>query len=326
VPFRRLIIKKNLYILIFIISCFTYQAAIAADPRTSNRSKEVENRKLGSESNPGELRKEVENSGFEIGAPIFIRTIKKSKYSTGSFFGTGFNPGAGVVEVWMKNKAGQFKLFKSYRANNYSGVPGPKKKEGDKQTPEGFYAIKASSFLPKSTYHLAMNVGYPNKHDKQLNRTGSSLMIHGGLKSSGCFAMGDDTIEDIYLLAQEAIKKGQKEISVHMLPFPLTESELERAKDSPNYKFWKNLKEGSDLFEQNKIPPTVRALNGKYTFQMPMNASLGSVNVEDINDSNRLISTPGPRIDETSRTIPKDSDNGSRDQIEVNAGSRVSPE
>ena len=41
---------------------------------------------------------------------------------------------------------------------------------------------------------------------------------------------------------------------------------LKAAGDS-NDEFWKNLKEGYDLFEKNRIPPEVTVVDGGYQFK-----------------------------------------------------------
>jgi murein L,D-transpeptidase YafK len=61
----------------------------------------------------------------------------------------------------------------------YSGRPGPKLKEGDGQTPEGFYTVTPAQFNPNSSYRLSFNVGYPNAFDRANRYTGGSVMVHG---------------------------------------------------------------------------------------------------------------------------------------------------
>jgi len=39
-------------------------------------------------------------------------------------------------------------------------------------------------------------------------RTGAFLMIHGGCSSSGCYAMTDEQIAEIYALARESFSGG----------------------------------------------------------------------------------------------------------------------
>jgi murein L,D-transpeptidase YafK len=45
------------------------------------------------------------------------------------------------VEVWKQDTTGQFQLLKVYPICRWSGELGPKKVEGDRQAPEGFYSI-----------------------------------------------------------------------------------------------------------------------------------------------------------------------------------------
>src|SRR3954468_4500505 len=58
-------------------------------------------------------------------APILIRTYKKEA----------------ELEVWKKARTGRFVLLKTFPICRWSGQLGPKRKQGDRQTPEGFYTI-----------------------------------------------------------------------------------------------------------------------------------------------------------------------------------------
>jgi hypothetical protein len=88
-----------------------------------------------------------------------------------------------------------------------SGGPGPKKRFGDRQVPEGLYRVEWLN--PNSSYHLSMRVSYPNDFDRRVaaadGRTnlGGDIMIHGGTASVGCLAMGDEAAEDLFVLAAD---------------------------------------------------------------------------------------------------------------------------
>ena len=130
--------------------------------------------------------------------------------------------------------------------------------------------MAARQLNPKSKYHLAFNLGYPNALDQFHKRTGSALMVHGSNVSIGCYAMTDPVIEIIYLLADAALRgKRQDEISVQCLPFRPTDARLARAEAEGSgwTGFWRNLKQGYDLFEQTKVPPLVGHKDGKYVFR-----------------------------------------------------------
>lgn len=190
-----------------------------------------------------------------VARPVFLRIIKNNNRS-------------GDLEVWLENPdSKKYELFKTYRIAYFSGNPGPKMKEGDNQAPEGFYFITSGRMNSRSSYHLSMDMGYPNAFDKSHDRTGSLLMIHGSFVSVGCFAMTDCGIEQIYTLVHKAHKSGQKIVRVHSFPFPMTIANMEKHKDSKHIEFWKNLKEGWDWFEKNKRPPNVDVSDEKrYVF------------------------------------------------------------
>lgn len=193
------------------------------------------------------VEQELKAKGFSVGQPIFVRIFKLP----------------GTLEVWM-NKGRGFELFKTYQVCNYSGYPGPKTNEGDWQAPEGFYTVRAEQMNPKSAYHLAFDVGYPNEFDMAKHRTGGLIMVHGNCQSVGCFAMTDGRIEEIYLLAQEALKNGQERFGVHIFPFPLTATNLKKFAASPWIKFWQGLEPGFTAFEQSKQVPEITVQNGEY--------------------------------------------------------------
>ena len=92
-------------------------------------------------------------------------------------------------------------------------------------------------------------------------------MVHGGRASIGCFAMGDEPIEEIFTLAVAALRSGQPSFAVHIFPFRLTDSALAAHSASEWQAFWLNLKEGYDLFENNRVPPSVSVREGKYAFE-----------------------------------------------------------
>src|SRR5262245_25738780 len=79
------------------------------------------------------------------------------------------------MEVWKKNRDGEYALLKTYPICKWSGDLGPKKKVGDRQAPEGFYTITPGQMNPNSNYYLAFNTGFPNAYDRAWGYTGSDL-------------------------------------------------------------------------------------------------------------------------------------------------------
>jgi len=195
------------------------------------------------------LRLRLAEAGFAEGDQVFLRIIKEEA----------------ILEVWLKRGA-QFELFETMPVCSFSGGLGPKQKEGDEQSPEGFYEVGRAQLNPNSAYHLAFNLGYPNAYDRALGRTGGLLMVHGNCASIGCYAMTDIGIDDIYGLVSAALAKGQRSVAIHIYPFRLTDAALAANAGSLWDGYWANLKEGADLFEASHIPPAVFACGGRYAF------------------------------------------------------------
>jgi murein L,D-transpeptidase YafK len=170
------------------------------------------------------------------------------------------------VEVWKMDTTGQFQFLKVYPICRWSGELGPKKVEGDRQAPEGFYSITPGLMNPNSNYYLAINIGFPNAYDKANNFSGAFLMIHGDCSSAGCYAMTDEQIGEIYSLARESFLGGQKEFQVQAYPFRMTPANLARHRTNPNMPFWKMIKEGNDHFEVTHLEPKVDVCDRHYVF------------------------------------------------------------
>jgi murein L,D-transpeptidase YafK len=179
------------------------------------------------------------------------------------------------LEVWKQDASGRYDLLKTYPICRWSGELGPKVREGDRQAPEGFYAITPAQMNPNSQFYLSFNMGYPNTYDKAWGRTGAHLMVHGDCSSRGCYAMTDDQIGEIYALARESFFGGQRAFQVQALPFRFTPTNFARHRNNPNMPFWRMLKEGVDQFDVSRQEPTVDVCEKRYVFnaQAPQNAS-----------------------------------------------------
>lgn len=200
------------------------------------------------------LERDLAAAGLVFGDPVFVRAIKDER----------------VLELFVRNRASRkFMLFRTYPIAAASGGLGPKFLEGDFQVPEGFYFVPPSAMKPDSQYHLAFNIGYPNEYDRAHGRTGSVIMVHGDKISTGCLAMTDAKIDEIYTLCDAAHRGGQEFFRVHIFPFRMTPEKMLAGLgplNHPNEEFWKNLKEGYDFFEKRGVPPAVSVENGKYVF------------------------------------------------------------
>ena len=170
------------------------------------------------------------------------------------------------LEVWKQDSTGRFQILKTYPICRWSGDLGPKMHEGDRQTPEGFYSITPALMNPNSNYYLAINTGFPNSYDKANGRDGTFLMIHGDCSSSGCYAMTDEQIAEIYSLGRDTLLGGHPSFQVQAYPFRMTPANLARHRTSPHMAFWKMLKIGNDHFETTHLQPKVDVCGRRYVF------------------------------------------------------------
>lgn len=185
--------------------------------------------------------------GLQLGAPVFLRIFKLESQ----------------LEIWME-KAGRYQLFATYPICLWSGRLGPKLAEGDRQAPEGFYAVTKEDLNPNSRWHRSFSLGFPNEFDRAQSRTGSFIMVHGGCQSIGCFAMTNDVVDEIWRLVTAALDQGQPAFNVQVFPFRMTENNLAARASDPWSGFWGDLKKGYDSFERTHVPPVVSVCDGHY--------------------------------------------------------------
>jgi murein L,D-transpeptidase YafK len=224
--------------------------AVKLTPASSERSETAINRWTPY------LEQTLAEKSLTLGSEVFLRLTKV----------TSPEDRRGYLEAFVRWEEGDFLLYKRWPICTYSGKLGPKLKEGDGQSPEGFYFVTPRQMNPNSTYHLSFNLGFPNIYDRSHNRTGSFLMVHGNCVSIGCYAMTNEGIEEIYTLMSAAYDGGQDFIHVHIFPFPMTEENMATYENNPNIQFWKNLKSGWDKFEKDNRPPDVSVENRRYVF------------------------------------------------------------
>ena len=199
---------------------------------------------------------DTEAPNLDAGEELFLRIIKTVPGNSD-----------GILEAYAGAPGEAFAHIGTWDICAWSGKLGPKRKQGDRQAPEGFYFVTPSAMNPNSRFHLSFNLGYPNAFDRAHGRTGDFLMVHGDCVSIGCYAMTDEGIEEIYALMEQAFAGGQPFVRVHAFPFPMTDANLERHARNPNHAFWENLKEGWDAFEATNRPPNVEVEDGRYVFE-----------------------------------------------------------
>ncbi len=192
---------------------------------------------------------------LKVGDPVFLRLFKEER----------------ELEVWMRPEGeSAYTLFKVYRMSDVEGKIGPKIREGDGQAPEGFYYVSPARFVPDTKHYLGLDLGYPNDYDKYHGRTGGNLMIHGGSRAAGSFAVPKKGMEEVYTLAAAAVSNGQRFFRVNVFPFRMNDKRMdtEFKRNSKWLDFWINLKEGYDFFENAHFPPDVALSGGEYDYHL----------------------------------------------------------
>ncbi len=225
-------------------SCVLY-LAVLSPVSSDQRLAEVRGRR------EAEVKLALAERGLSLGNQVYLRVFKESS----------------ELEVWMEPAEGEpFVLYKTLAIVRWSGTLGPKHAEGDLQAPEGCYAITQRQLNPASSYHLSMNIGYPNDYDLAMRRTGSLIMIHGKNVSTGCFAMSDPVIEELYLLVHDALEAGQRNVLVHCFPFRFSDERMAAAatQEAQWLEFWKNLREVWAAFEPKRRPPKIAIVDKRY--------------------------------------------------------------
>lgn len=193
------------------------------------------------------LRAQFQDAGIRWPAgEIFLRGMKRE----------------GQLEMWARNREGEsFRLVRTFRVMAQSGIPGPKRREGDLQVPEGFYEV--DRFNPKSSFHLSLGLNYPNASDRILSdpfAPGFDIFIHGGDASVGCLAMGDSAIEEIFLAANDSVARP---IRVHLFPARMDNADWPswreaRLASQPALRgLWEQLADGWAHFERDRRVPLI---------------------------------------------------------------------
>ncbi|HTR45110.1 MAG TPA: L,D-transpeptidase family protein [Thermodesulfovibrionales bacterium] len=163
------------------------------------------------------------------------------------------------LELWAE-RDGAWLFVRAYDVLAASGVRGPKQRRGDRQVPEGVYQIV--SLNARSRFHLSMKLNYPNSFDlekaRDENRSnlGGDIFIHGKAKSSGCLAVGDRAIEELFVLVARV---GTDNTKVLILPQDLRKGSLD---EGTVYKPPPWLPELYRTLEHEIVPFRVREYSG----------------------------------------------------------------
>ena len=230
---------RTFFLLLF--SCLASHGALSEVPQTRRSHSAIER------VNPA-LQSELSRLKLAYGSDVFIQITKIPN----------------ELNLYLKTTSGRYRLYKTYPICAYSGGLGPKKRQGDGKSPEGFYTVRPSQMNPASSYHLSFNLGYPNAYDRSRGYTGDFLMVHGRCASIGCYAMTDPAIEEIWTLMSAAFDAGQTEIPVHIFPYKLNWPLRTALPYHPDRAFWTQLSPAWRAFAETKIPPKISVADGQY--------------------------------------------------------------
>lgn len=122
-----------------------------------------------------------------------------------------------IKSTHTMNLLARGQVIKTYKVALSPYSVGPKQRYGDHKTPEGIYSVDWKN--PKSQFHLALHVSYPNAADRERARKlgvdpGGEIEIHGlGAKfgwvgarhretdwTEGCIAVTNEEIDEIWKL------------------------------------------------------------------------------------------------------------------------------
>ena len=225
--------KIALFIAMLLIPCMSFAGLLGSNSSTTPVSKEYKQQLMGS--------------------PVYIQIFKEER----------------TLDLFVK-MGETYQLLDSYKICNYSGGLGPKQRQGDIKSQEGFYNVQRNQLKPDSRFYKAINIGFPNAFDRAHGYEGKYLMIHGACVSVGCYAMTDSGIDEIFQFVTGALVFGQPNVQVSIYPFRMTDANMARHKYSVYTDFWKQLKPGYDYLEQSHKPPLVSIVNGRYVVSKPL--------------------------------------------------------
>ncbi len=221
------------------------------------------------------LQKKLAAKGVSLGVPIMIRIFKQET----------------LLEVWV-DKGERYERFATYEICNWAGKLGPKLTEGDRQSPEGLYSIGVDQLHRVGRWRRSLDVGYPNTFDRAHGRTGSFILVHGGCSTTGCFAMTNPIMDEIFALSEAALTNGQERIQVHVFPFRMTQANLNAHKSSPWFGFWANLKDAYDAFERTNVPPQVSVCGDRYLAGQSPDPGLCVANISEASVATAMAARP----------------------------------
>ncbi|MBN2494443.1 MAG: peptidoglycan-binding protein [Deltaproteobacteria bacterium] len=198
------------------------------------------------------------------------------------------------IEIWARNTGQErMRLLQTLPICALDADPGPKLRQGDHKTPEGFYY--ASFHYSSSNWYMWIKlepeaidsmgavgdgscfkiyIHYPNELDPLRSRaagfrnTGGSIFAHGNCVTDGCISLSNRNFLYLFALARHHAPRHGR-LQIHIFPFRFAGTADMRA-EAARYihlkalgeerllRFWENLRQGYELFNQRRQPVKIR--------------------------------------------------------------------
>ena len=194
-------------------------------------------------------------------------------------------------EIWAKDVSRDtLVLIMTLPISSMDFEPGPKLRQGDSKTPEGFYfgqfAYYSSNWfmwIDLDNVEESGNVGngsafricldYPNILDRNrsikagFNNPGGAICVHGNSVSIGCISFENKDFLPVYSFSRHHNTSEYGPIQFHVFPFRFeNKDQTDRSTSARRFchigefseqnllDLWENLETGYDLFKETKRP------------------------------------------------------------------------
>lgn len=117
-------------------------------------------------------------------------------------------------------------LLGAFPLVTFSGVLGPKLRQGDLQIPEGVYRVTGANAYDM----LSLTLNYPNEFDRtnaasdRRTKLGGDILFHGGSVSTGCLVISNEQMQELFVAVNDV---GFKNTRVIIAPCDLTKARPE---------------------------------------------------------------------------------------------------
>ena len=205
-------------------------------------------------------------------------------------------------EIWVKEaKNDSIYLVLTLPICAVDDEPGPKLKQGDGKTPEGFYNCSelygsnlwfmwirlnpdeiensgkcnvGSSFRLWLDYPNLNDVGRTEKYIGLKKDPGGAICVHGNCVTAGCISYQNINFLPVFLLAKYHDQQKNGPLQIHVFPFRFTEKLKNEYIAKNRYipkddllKFWNNLEEGYRFVNEKRKPLNFNISKSRYSFR-----------------------------------------------------------